>query len=115
MLASRATLKRLGKRANVQLLINLALLEMVGAAHSLNPALASSVSTAHRRCIRGHSTPIALAPGQRFSPIRFSLTGAEPTYRIFAERLVRRAGERKTLFITTTGYSEPWLLWIVAA
>src|ERR1700730_8198871 len=29
----------------------------------------------------------------------FSLTGAEPTYRIFAERLVRRAGERKTLFI----------------
>jgi hypothetical protein len=66
MLASRATLKRLGKRANVQLLINLALLEMVGAAHSLNPALAASQPR---------------------------------TYQIFAERLVRRAGERKTLFI----------------
>ena len=42
MLASRAILKRLGKRANVQLLIDLALLEMVGAAHSLKPALAAS-------------------------------------------------------------------------
>ena len=42
MLASRAILKRLGKRANVQLLIDLALLEMVGAAHSLNPPLAAS-------------------------------------------------------------------------
>jgi len=42
MLASRAILKRLGKRANVQLLIDLALLEMVGAAHSLKPPLAAS-------------------------------------------------------------------------
>jgi site-specific recombinase XerD len=32
---------------------------------------------------------------------RFSLTAAEPTYRIFAERLVRCAAKRKTLFIMT--------------
>jgi hypothetical protein len=42
MLASRAILKRLSKRANVQLLIDLALLEMVGAAHSLKPPLPAS-------------------------------------------------------------------------
>jgi hypothetical protein len=37
-----ASLKGLAKRANVQLLIDLALLEMVGAAHGLKPALAAS-------------------------------------------------------------------------
>ena len=62
MLASRATLKRLGKRANVQLLIDLALLEMVGAAHSLKPPLEASQPRTDDD-IRGHSTPIALAPG----------------------------------------------------
>ena len=42
MLASRAILKRLWKRANVQLLIDLALLEMVGAVYSLKPPLPAS-------------------------------------------------------------------------
>jgi hypothetical protein len=36
--------------------------------------------------------------GRRFSPIRFSLTGAVSSSAIFAERLVRRAAKRKTLF-----------------
>jgi hypothetical protein len=50
------------ERANVQLLINLALLRD-GWRGAQAQTAASGVSTAHRRCIRGHSTPIALAPG----------------------------------------------------
>jgi hypothetical protein len=39
--------------------------------------------------------------GERFSPIRFSLTGADSNFGILAEKHVRRAAKRKTLFIIT--------------
>ena len=39
---------------------------------------------------RGHSTPIARRGGERFSPIRFSLTGAAEDCDAPAERLVRQ-------------------------
>jgi len=49
--------------------------------------------------VRGHSTPIALATGERFSPTRFSLTGAHSSRRIHPQRTVRRAAKRKTLYV----------------
>jgi hypothetical protein len=61
------------------------------------------------RCLRpnrGHtqpcqgSTPIAPRPCQRFSPIRFYLTGAPPNSGANACDLLRRAAKAKTLFIT---------------
>ena len=45
------------------------------------------------------STPIAPAAGERFSPIRFSLTGAASTLGTPAVAFVRRAAKRKTLSI----------------
>jgi hypothetical protein len=43
--------------------------------------------------------PYARSPGERFSPIRFSLTGADSNLGVLAEKPVRRAANRKTLFI----------------
>ena len=37
--------------------------------------------------------------GERFSPIRFSLTGADSNFGVLAAKHVRRAAKRKTLFI----------------
>jgi hypothetical protein len=62
------------------------------------PTAARDVQTAHSQASRGHPTPIAPAAGERFSPIRFSLTGAAPDYGALSGRLVRRAAEQKTLF-----------------
>jgi hypothetical protein len=39
--------------------------------------------------------------GERFSPIRFSLTGADSNFGVLAAKHVRRAAKRKTLFIPT--------------
>src|SRR5437868_14737168 len=49
--------------------------------------------------VRGHSTPITLATGERFSPTRFSLTGAHSTRGIHPQSPVRRAAKRKTLYV----------------
>ena len=51
--------------------------------------------------VRGHSTPITLATGERFSPTRFSLTGAHSTRGIHPQRPARRAAKRKTLYVIT--------------
>src|SRR5258707_10859631 len=49
--------------------------------------------------VRGHSTPITLATGERFSPTRFSLTGAHSIRGIHPQRSVHRAAKRKTLYV----------------
>ena len=53
-----------------------------------------------RERTRRHSIPIAPA-GARFSPTRFSLTGADSSRGTHAEGPVRRAAKRKTLSIIT--------------
>src|SRR5262249_53557338 len=58
----------------------------------------ASRSRRWRRC-RWLSPPIARGPGARFSPTRFSLTGAASGFSGRPRTPVRRAAKRKTLFI----------------
>ena len=55
----------------------------------------------HGRWGREYSTPIARRR-ERFSPTRFSLTGADSSDGTPVGRLVRRAAKRKTLYVRAT-------------
>ncbi len=59
----------------------------------------SAAAPHHRQSSPQHSMPIDPIAGERFSPIRFSLTDADSNLGLLAEKHVRRAANRKTLFI----------------